>query len=486
MKASHFQTDPFGKNTSPGTPGQWYEGSLPPIENEKKSPVVFIHGLNSSSSIWWEENDMYAIAYALGIKTAFIDLYPAKDMWDNGELLTRKLEEIHQHFEEKLVVVAHSKGGIDTQTALVHFGAYRYVHRLIALSSPYQGAQLADLAYSTWAGWLAGIIGSKNEATYSLQTGYMKYFREETDDHPHVLNTPIYTLAGTGWGTFGTPLYWGGLYLRSYGQNDGAVTVESSRLRYSKELSAGDWNHFEIQQGSFIFEIIDEYLYKFDERISDEIHTFEENALLPADTFLRGGSYRGETEEVFHVEDGVAQLGVNWMSDRRTSTIIITAPDGKETLLMNTAEDASTLLKGSYYQFLEIENPKEGEWRVKASSERENYLLTVQFDSPLSNEIQLDLENDLEVSLASFATGIVEFKEIKSTIRTEYYENGSQISRQVEWGDVNNPPSIKLSALGEGVYNITVDVEGKTLNNHPFNRTIVTSVYVDANGRLLK
>lgn len=88
-----------------------------------------------------------------GYQTAAINLYDAngtsQDMWDNGKLLADKIKVISNHFGKKLIVIAHSKGGVDTQTTLVYNRAAPYVQRVITLSSPHYGSQLADLAYSS-------------------------------------------------------------------------------------------------------------------------------------------------------------------------------------------------------------------------------------------------------------------------------------------------------------------------------------------------
>ena len=77
------------------------------------------------------------------------------------KIVSTKLEEIYNHFGKKVNIVAHSKGGIDTQAALVGYGANRFVGNVITLATPHHGSNLADLSYSWWAGWLASILGQK-------------------------------------------------------------------------------------------------------------------------------------------------------------------------------------------------------------------------------------------------------------------------------------------------------------------------------------
>nr|WGD98800.1 hypothetical protein P5627_07985 [Bacillus safensis] len=42
----------------PGTPGKWFKGEEPVQKDASKPPLVFVHGINSSSSTWFDRNDM--------------------------------------------------------------------------------------------------------------------------------------------------------------------------------------------------------------------------------------------------------------------------------------------------------------------------------------------------------------------------------------------------------------------------------------------
>src|SRR5699024_11748007 len=114
---------------------------------------------------------MYETAFDAGYQKAFIQMHDARgetaDMWDNGELLAEKIDEISDHFDGKpITIVAYSKGGVDTQTALVHYGAWDKVDNVSTLSSPHHGSQLADLGYSSSAGSLADLLGSQGDGKY--------------------------------------------------------------------------------------------------------------------------------------------------------------------------------------------------------------------------------------------------------------------------------------------------------------------------------
>jgi triacylglycerol esterase/lipase EstA (alpha/beta hydrolase family) len=465
----------FGKDDPSGVPGQWYVGTTPSYVAPSKHPILFVHGLNSSSNTWWNVNNMYDTAYQNGYETAFIDLYPTETMWDNGALLAGKVREIYNFFGEKVVIVAHSKGGIDTQSALVHHGAYPYVARVITLSSPHSGSELADLAYSSWAGWLAGILGSKNDATYSLQTGYMSYFREQTDSHSNIGRVPFYTFAGTKWGSFGSSLYWGGLYLSSYGGNDGAVTVNSSRLPYATHLNTGSWNHSTIKEGSSTFNLFKSLLNE-NSPASKGFNTLSDDSVSDASSvYIRGGAYKGNKQETFMIEKGTEEVTIDWISSLKNSTLTLVDPAGRRSNNLKTTADDNGVFKGAYHHSVTIHDPNEGEWKINATtSEEEHYLMNVTFDSPINDLVNLHVTSDnIEVDEKN---GDVK---IKTDITIDYYKNGKLKAGKVKSKDKN----FKLPKLGEGVYNITIDINGKKGEN-PFKRTMVKSLYVDDAGKV--
>lgn len=200
-----------------GTPGSWYSGGTPPDHDPSLPVLVFVHGKGDSAAGWWSDtlyhgpNDMYSYAYDNGYRTAFVDLEPEGDMWANGQILHQQLVEITGHFDvQRVVIIAHSKGGVDANAAAAFFGAGTMIERVITLGSPHWGTPLADLAFSTWAWWLAALLGQNTDATYVMQTGYMAWFRSVADPGDTV---PYYTVSGRKCGPFLTALWWGCVYL---------------------------------------------------------------------------------------------------------------------------------------------------------------------------------------------------------------------------------------------------------------------------------
>jgi len=131
-----------------------------------KTPVVFVHGfmgeLTGSYEAHIEEVKQY------GLKAAFVQLPSMGSTEDNGMLLKKMIDRITAHFGVPTVsIVAHSKGGMDTERALYGHDPYNYpypsigyekVDAVYTFGSPLKGSRLADVGSSlSWTGivWIA-------------------------------------------------------------------------------------------------------------------------------------------------------------------------------------------------------------------------------------------------------------------------------------------------------------------------------------------
>src|SRR5574340_16261 len=66
------QPPPNNPTPDPTQPNLFY-GAVPPSGNQ--SPVLaFIPGLHGRPSDWWDNNDMYSMAYQAGYRTAFLGM----------------------------------------------------------------------------------------------------------------------------------------------------------------------------------------------------------------------------------------------------------------------------------------------------------------------------------------------------------------------------------------------------------------------------
>jgi triacylglycerol esterase/lipase EstA (alpha/beta hydrolase family) len=255
-----------------GGAGEIYIGAVPPGA-ANKPVLVFVAGKSGKAQDWWENtnfsghNDMYEYAYNYGYRTAFVNLWDANGpywggtMWENGQMLAGQIETIANYFGVSTVnIVAHSKGGVDTQAAIVYYGASPRVQKVITLDTPHWGTQTANLAYSGPLWWVGVVIGDLTNASAVMTTGYMSYFRSLTDGRPENNNTRYYTTAGTDWGS--GALWWSGLFLSAWDSNDGLVTVTNAHLGrwYGTHVRTSAVNHDNVRKGSQSMALIDTYL----------------------------------------------------------------------------------------------------------------------------------------------------------------------------------------------------------------------------------
>ena len=255
-----------------------FYGSVPP--GGQNSPViVFVHGYSGLAIDWWLrvppyfDNDSYERAYNAGYRTAFVNLNvdpaaancavartPAKSVIYNGYVLGQQLAAITQHYGvAKVDLVAHSKGGIDSQSAILWFGGAARVRNVFTLSTPHQGSLLADLLWSPQGAGLAWLLGRRDDGTWSIRTAPMQVYRSVADASTVDDGVHYYSAAGTEWRNGGTALGLTGAWLEAQptgGINDGAVTVNSTYLPYATVLFQQPWSHLQVYMGRNSFPYI--------------------------------------------------------------------------------------------------------------------------------------------------------------------------------------------------------------------------------------
>lgn len=484
-----------------GVPGSWTAGNDPAAIDPEKPAILFVHGLNSSASTWYQNNDMYQLAYDNGYQTAFINLHDvagtAQNMWDNGKLLADKIKEISGHFGKKLVIVAHSKGGVDTQTALVHYNAYPYVSNVITLGTPHRGSQLADLAYSSWAGWLADLIGSQNPGTYSMQTSYMSYFRSVTDSHANAGKNEFYTFAGDNWHSGSASHLLGGLYLSNYGANDGVVTVANAYEPNGTLVKVGEWNHTSVKTGSSVFSLFKPYLsLKTAEadrslaKIAMDTDKAQQDEQI-SQSFVRGGQRNGQTAETFTVENDVSSITVDWIDGKPLDKLQLTGPDGTVHSVRISSADDEDVFSGAWHHTATISKPKAGEWKVSAASSQPSaYLFTVVYETKGQAKMKLQYERNGK-KLKVKGDGL-KADRTRLTYNIDYVKDeamkfaGKQKPKRLEQKKQSTAAEeIAIPASeGAGTYSVTAEIEGETTEGFKYRRTLVKSVYVDDQGNI--
>lgn len=480
-KNLYFNTFSERKVNREGAPGSWYRGKGPEVVRPDSYPILFVHGINASADTWWiNGNNISESARQHGFETAFINLSGTKDMWSNGLLLAEKLKEIYDYFHKEVVILSHSKGGVDAQTALVYHDAARYVKRVITLSTPHHGSELADLAYSKWADWLTETLGSKSDAVFSLQTAYMKAFRQRTDQRSDAKKTHFYTFGGTGWGSMNSELFWGGLYLSRFGASDGAVTVRSSRLPYGQEVMVEDWTHKTIKQGEEIFPYVERLVLEEVNEIPESAAQASLEEKTQTSVLHRGGEYSGISSEHFLVEDGVDEITVDWLSCFEDTKLMLTDPDGKKYTTFITSVDETGFFPNAVHHSIMIDKPSCGKWILESHNDkRETYLLNVMYSNgvtPLEDEFFKSEFESEEITM----NGI---PKLDKHIHLTHYPVTNKDSKKSIAKPVSLSPGC-LAQYGEGIHNITIDIKGTTQGGNEFERTIVKTIFVDHDGNI--
>ncbi|MDZ5710818.1 esterase/lipase family protein [Jeotgalibacillus haloalkalitolerans] len=476
-------------------PGTISIGEAPAYIDPAKPVVVFVQGLTNDSTVWYNENDMYSRALAAGYETAFVELNDSggtpKSYWDNGEMLAGQLEEISAHFGgKKLVIVAFSKGGVDTQVALIHEGKYPLVSNVITLSSPHYGSELANLANSTSLGWLASLIGQNSEGTQSLQTGTMNYFRSITDNRFEASQNSYFSLAGTRTGPLFSAYWFGSGFIS--GPNDGVVSVASAQLPYGRSLAVGNWNHGEVNKGYNTLSIFQPYLTTQRAAAFSDFSAMEarEDETGPLDTLIRGGAQDGKASESFYVEDEAESLVINWMSATPHNTVTLKSPKGPARDYEVTADEDDTMFfDGAYHHTIEVSDPEAGKWIAETVTEEESaYALMVTFQSTLNDQLALEPAGnkrswalEANLGLRNKAQRHAEIEMFSEIGFIPGNGKGNQRSGQQMRTFKQSGKSVTIPSE-EGTYNMTVEVEGTTPSGQKFQRTVIESVFVDKEG----
>jgi triacylglycerol esterase/lipase EstA (alpha/beta hydrolase family) len=504
----------------PGIPGHIIIGAIPPNVDYTKPPIVFVQGKNGNAATWYGDtfyygtNDMYEYAYNNGFRTAFVEMWDSDgsgsySQYDNGQLLRAQLETIYETFgNTKLSVVAHSKGGPDTQAALVYYGGYDYVGRVVTLGSPHYGSPLADLAFSTWVGWLAELIGQRDDGTYSLQLGEMGYYRNVIDSNPNVTRNEYFTLSGTSKGPLFTALWFGGQYLSFQGANDGLVNQWSTPLPYGTVLfNDNKLDHDSVRIGNKVFNRIKSTLSTSGTSATadneaeladifgvlgdaDPVGTDDGAAFEPAPTpevstsnYLYGAPLTAGTNDKhsFYVDTTLANLTVVTANPQTTVTLISPSGVSYQSDLKTQETQPDAIFKGAIYNSFTGLPTEIGEWTLNVESVTSDaYFMLASF---ADDSLGFSMEALQYSGAASFnlnpAYGAYQSLNISTSISDRA---GTRIDAQVDvlshfatsGGGTLTLPVLKAGATS----NITFNITGVKADGTPFNRTIVQSVYV--------
>jgi pimeloyl-ACP methyl ester carboxylesterase len=475
-----------------GSPGSWYVGATPANVDPTKPVLLFVHGKGGWAGIWWSDtvyhgvNDMYNYAYNNGYRTAFVDLYPNKDMYVNGQMLASLINTITAHFGvSKVDIVAHSKGGVDSDAALYYYGANPKVRRVVTLGTPHWGTPIADMAYSSWTGWIADLMGEKNDATYAMQTGYMSNFRAAVNE---TATAPFYTLSGYKCGPVFTALWTSCAFIG--GEDDGLVSVSSARRPSSTHLKEGYWDHDEIRMGSRTWSWFAPTIryasvpsaIAVGETLAAAANGKTDAGLGgsqpagPGNVILRGGSTAEGAAPAFPLESGVRSATFTFMATSEDFAATLSGPNGETvSVTMQEQMGAEGLFPGAWVGTATVESPAAGSWSIDAAAGQETgWFMAAELDSDL--QATLDAGSGVSAPSARRTLTVGFSGATPASSRAEAVLSGKD--RAPGARAMFTPAAGKLQASvvpgKAGVHTVTVTVTG-TLNGFAFERTVVTS-----------
>jgi len=481
-------------------------GAVPP-GSEAAPVLVFVHGLAGLAEDWWKDNttagpnDMYIYAYNAGYRTAFVNLNvqpdtmppqcavkrrPANDMIGNGKILSQQLAYITDHYGvDQVDVIAHSKGGIDAQAAIVYWGAAPRVRRVITLATPHQGALLADLVCTP------PLPLDCDQAMQSVRPASMALFRALTDAATIDDAIAYYSGAGNFWNTPGTIYQLTGRLLQNQpdgGDNDGAVTVASTALVGAAQLFLRPWNHAEVMQGRNAFPYIAEVLAptyttylplltaERGEGSLPERRTASVEASALANLIVRYGSLPvADLTLPIEPRARAAQFTL-WATDAAVRATLISPTEERYELSM-AASESSDWFAGLSVAGQTVARPAPGTWRIRFSGPTgARVRLIVALDSPLRVEVTgwprgpLALAEPLRLRVrVAEATGA------SPTATVSRLTAAGQVLAQTQDDDAQLSGRFPAA----GTYDLSIQVTG-AVDGIPYERTLLRSLAVAA------
>jgi len=227
-----------------------------------KYPFVLVHGIiahdRSSINKFWGR--IPETIRETGAKVYFGNTDAWGDIKSNAKILKTSIDNVLDETKsEKVNIIAHSKGGLDSRYFIWKYNYGEKIASLTTISTPHHGAELSDLIYkqrilhsriAKKALKLFGkLYGDKNPAlfklNYQLTTKYMKIFNGEILPDDRVYYQSIYSTMKNAFDDL--------LFFHTYryikkvnGDNDGFVSESSAKWGDNITKIEGGISHAEI------------------------------------------------------------------------------------------------------------------------------------------------------------------------------------------------------------------------------------------------
>jgi triacylglycerol lipase len=173
------------------------------------------------------------------------------------EVILRQMEILGRPPGERVVVVAHSMGGLDARYMIAKLGMADHVKALLTITTPHRGSPYADWCVRHLGRRLGGFqlfnfLGLDMRAGLDLTTESCRRFNEEVPDHPDVRYFSI--SAARPWHR--VPAFAVHAHKVVYdaeGENDALVSVRSST--WAEHLGTWPADHFHTINKRLVVEI---------------------------------------------------------------------------------------------------------------------------------------------------------------------------------------------------------------------------------------
>ncbi|MCL2800417.1 MAG: hypothetical protein FWD28_01480 [Treponema sp.] len=226
-----------------------------------KYPIVLVHGIvahDRKSLINFWGNIPEALSDS-GVKVFFGNTDAWGDYESNALILKKTIENILAELNtEKVNIIAHSKGGIDSRYLIWKHDFGGKIASLTTICTPHNGAEIADLIYSQKIihtkqtkkvlSIFGKLYGDTNpdlyNVNYHLTTAKMKEFNEKVIPDKKVFYQSLYTTMKNAFDDL--MFFYSYLYLyKVSGGSDGVVSASSAEWGNSSRIEGGI-SHAEI------------------------------------------------------------------------------------------------------------------------------------------------------------------------------------------------------------------------------------------------
>jgi len=229
---------------------------------ELKYPIVLVHGIarNDNLERYRPWSGIPNVLQGCGVEVYFGNTDAWGTIASNADMLKLSIDNIMEETGcEKVNIIAHSKGGIDSRYCIWKHGYGDKVASLTTISTPHYGSEIADLFYNAKIihtriikrrlHIIGKLYGDENpdiyNVNYELTSENMREFSEFITADSKVFYQSIYTIMDN---PRDDPMFaYSYIYVRNQsGENDGIVSEKSAHWGENSVRLPGSISHEQI------------------------------------------------------------------------------------------------------------------------------------------------------------------------------------------------------------------------------------------------